>query len=224
MKYSGQKQTKSMRIRLLSALAILLLFSCAPREQEPWRGILKQYAGHDEVRELVLVACKPGSSEAEVRYFIRKGRVWDRDMEGPAFIGKNGLGKTAEGDARTPEGDFGVLTAFGILPDPGTALPWLQVTESIFACDEEGPWYNRIIDTVATHHRCKGEDMFHTAPEYHYGLALDFNPDCRYPDGSAIFFHCQGAKTYTGGCIAVQENFLRHILTTAHPGLRVIIH
>ena len=144
--------------------------------------------------------------------------------KGEAFIGKNGLGKTREGDAMTPEGDFGVLTAFGILPDPGTALPWLPVTSSTYACAEEGPFYNRIIDTVATHHPCKGEDMFHTAPQYNYGMALDFNAACSYPDGSAIFFHCKGPKPYTGGCIAVDEPFLRQILTTAHPGLRVIIH
>ncbi len=123
----------------------------------------------------------------------------------------------------TPVGDFGVLTAFGILPDPGTALPWLSVTPSTYACDEEGPYYNQIIDTTVTHHACKGEDMFHTAPEYHYGLALDYNAACRYPDGSAIFFHCVGAKTYTGGCVAVDEGFMRQILTTAHPGLRVVI-
>ena len=254
-----------LRRILLPLSFISCLCACAPRESQPWRGILAQYASDESVRELLLVESL-GGSEATVRYYTRSGseagltgqaaarlpggddseaatrqevpgrtgkpvrhlircrRVWNLDTEGSAFIGKNGLGNTSEGDAKTPEGDFGVLTAFGILPDPGTALPWLPVGESTFACDEEGPWYNRIIDTVATHHPCKGEDMFHTAPEYNYGLALDFNPDCRYPDGSAIFFHCKGHKAYTGGCIAVDEAFMRHILTSAHPGLRVIIH
>ena len=95
---------------------------------------------------------------------------------------------------------------------------------AIFTSDMENKFYNRIIDTVAAHHSCKGEDMFHTAPQYNYGMALDFNAACSYPDGSAIFFHCKGPKPYTGGCIAVDEPFLRQILTTAHPGLRVIIH
>ena len=66
--------------------------------------------------------------------------------------------------------------------------------------------------------------MFHTAPEYDYGLALDYNAEGRYPDGSAIFFHCKGAKTWTGGCVAVDEAFMKRILTTCHPGLRIVIH
>lgn len=202
---------------------LLLLAACAsPVTKEPWRRVLKQYATDASVQELLLVHCDQGS-DATVYFCRKQGGRWKLLREGAAFVGKNGLGKTGEGDAKTPEGDFGILTAFGILPDPGTALPWLQVTESTYACDEEGPWYNRIIDTVATHHPCKGEDMFHTAPEYNYGLALDFNPDCRYPDGSAIFFHCKGHKTWTGGCIAVDEDFMREILTLARPGLRVVI-
>ena len=207
----------------LPILVLMTLSACRSGETEPWHGILRQYAPDTGVQELLLVR-STGGSDAVVRYYTRSGRGWRLDTEGPAYIGKNGLGKTREGDAMTPEGDFGVLTAFGIQPDPGTALPWLPVTESIFACDEEGPWYNRIIDTAAVHHSCKGEDMFHTAPEYNYGMALDYNAACNYPDGSAIFFHCKGAKAWTGGCIAVDESFMKHILATCHPGLRVIIH
>ena len=207
----------------LPLILLLSLIACTPGQTDSERKALRQYAPQAQVQELILVRSESGS-DALVRYYRKSGRRWKLDTEGPAYIGKNGLGKTREGDAKTPEGDFGVLTAFGILPDPGTALPWLPVTESTFACDEEGPWYNRIIDTVATHHPCKGEDMFHTAPEYNYGMALDYNAGCRYPDGSAIFFHCKGAKAWTGGCVAVDEDFLRRILTTCHPTLRVIIH
>ncbi len=216
-----------MKHRTLSPiiLAILLLLTaCCPREAEPWRSVLRQYAGEDDVRELLLVRYM-GGSDASVTYYAKTSACrWKRVFETGAIVGKNGLRKTREGDAKTPEGDFGVLTAFGILPDPGTALPWLPVTESTFACDEEGPWYNRIIDTAAVHHDCKGEDMFHTAPQYNYGLALDYNADCVWPEGSAIFFHCKGPKPYTGGCIAIDEAPLREILTTCHPGLRIIIH
>ena len=209
---------------ILPAAALLLLAACGPREAQPWRSILAQYAPDESVRELLLVQCK-GGSNATVKYYAKvSDGSWKLQLKTPAFIGKNGLGKTREGDAMTPEGDFGVLTAFGILPDPGTALPWLQVTESVFACDEEGPWYNRIVDTAAVHHPCQGEDMFHTAPQYHYGLALDYNVACVWPEGSAIFFHCKGPKPYTGGCVAVDELRMKQILTTAHPGLRVIIH
>lgn len=216
-----------MKHGLLSPIllaTLLLLAACGPRESASWRAVLDQYAGDEGVREMLLVQCKSGSN-ATVKYYAKvSDEGWKLLFKTPAFIGKNGLGKTREGDAMTPEGDFGVLTAFGIRPDPGTALPWLRVTESTFACDEEGPWYNQIVDTAAVHHDCKGEDMFHTAPEYNYGLALDYNADCIWPAGSAIFFHCKGAKAWTGGCVAVDENFMRLILTTCHPGIRVVIH
>lgn len=207
---------------MLLAATLLLLGSCGPRE--PWRSVLRQYAGDEGVRELLLVQSEGGSNARVCYYAKTSGTRWSLVFETPAFIGKNGLGKTREGDAMTPEGDFGVLTAFGIQPDPGTVLPWLPVTESIFACDEEGPWYNQIVDTAAVHHPCKGEDMFHTAPQYDYGMALDYNAACVWPEGSAIFFHCKGPKPYTGGCIAVDEERMKQILQTAHPGIRVIIH
>jgi L,D-peptidoglycan transpeptidase YkuD (ErfK/YbiS/YcfS/YnhG family) len=208
---------------LAGALSLLLAACSSPRCTEPWRSVLKQYAPDEAVQELLLVRYEQGS-DATVFFYQKQGGRWKKVRQGAAYVGKNGLGKSAEGDAKTPEGDFGVLTAFGVLPDPGTALPWIPVTASTFACDEEGPFYNRIIDTVATHHPCKGEDMLHTVPQYNYGMALDFNPDCRYPEGSAIFFHCKGPKPYTGGCIAVDEDFMVQILTLARPGLRVVIH
>ena len=147
---------KQLYLSLTLLASALILAACGPRESEPWSSVLKQYAGDDAVHELLLVQSAEGSN-ATVRSYAKAGvRKWKLVSETDAFIGKNGLGKTREGDAKTPEGDFGVQTAFGILPDPGTALPWLPITESIFACDEEGPWYNRIIDTAATHHPCRG--------------------------------------------------------------------
>ena len=92
-----------------------------------------------------------------------------------AYVGKNGLGKTREGDNKTPVGTFHVLKAFGVKPNPGTTIPYINVTPSVFACDENCKYYNKIIDTAVEHHKCKGEDMYHLVPQYNYGLATDFN-------------------------------------------------
>ena len=53
-----------------------------------------------------------------------------------------------------------MLYAFGILDNPGTALDYVDVVETTFACDEEGEYYNQIIDTAETGHDCTGEEMF----------------------------------------------------------------
>ena len=122
------------------------------------------------------------------------------------LIGKNGVGKTGEGDAKTPLGTLHPLSAFGIKPNPGTTMPYIDITPSHFACDEDCEYYNQIIDTAAVHHPCKGEDMYSYQPHYNYGIATDFNKECIYPNGSAIFVHVKGGKPYTGGCIAFDED------------------
>jgi L,D-peptidoglycan transpeptidase YkuD (ErfK/YbiS/YcfS/YnhG family) len=139
------------------------------------------------------------------------------------FIGKNGLGKTGEGDAKTPIGTLHPLTAFGVKPNPGTTMPYIDVTPSIYACDEDCEYYNQIIDTAVVHHQCKGEEMFSYQPQYNYGIATDFNKECIYPNGSAIFIHVKGSKPYTGGCISFDEDRMVEILKNCDMSLVIKI-
>ena len=53
------------------------------------------------------------------------------------YVGKNGLGKTGEGDGKTPVGILHPLSAFGIKPNPGTKMPYIDVKPTTFACDED---------------------------------------------------------------------------------------
>ncbi len=194
--------------------------------QAYWREVLQHYRKDDGVGQVMLVRCTQGS-HAVVQFYNKlteQKNAWSLVFETDAYIGKNGTGKTQEGDAKTPLGDFGVLYAFGILDDPGTALSYIDVTETTFACDEEGEYYNQIIDTVETGHECKGEEMFIYSPEYNYGIATDYNEQGEWPLGSEIFLHCKGAKVFTGGCIAIDEECMRTVLMYAQPGMRIIIH
>ena len=139
------------------------------------------------------------------------------------FIGKNGIGKTGEGDAKTPIGTLRVLSAFGVKPNPGTTMPYIYVTSSTYACDDSCEYYNQIIDTAAVHHQCGGEDMCHIVPQYNYGIATDFNKACVYPNGSNIFIHVKGTKPYTGGCIAFDEDRMKDILLNCDTSLVIIV-
>ena len=195
-----------------------------PTESPIWQDLKSSYETDASVTSLLLVKCT-GGSNAEVEYCVRAdGGGWTTVRSGDANIGKNGYGKTREGDAKTPVGDYSGVSAFGIKPDPGTSMPYIDVRETTFACDEDCEWYNRIIDTAATGHDCKGEDMSAIAPAYNYGFTLDHNPENLYPLGSAIFFHCKGLKPYTGGCIAVDEDFMEQILKTCGSSPKVCIH
>ena len=226
-------------------LACAMLWGCAPKNdtkdgtgpsedeyafnvenQAYWRERLQYYRKDDGVRQVMLVRCTEGSN-ATVQFYTKltnQNNAWTLLFETDAYIGKNGAGKTQEGDAKTPYGDFGVISAFGILYDPGTKLDYINVTETTYACDEECEYYNRIIDAGETGHNCSGEEMFIYTPEYNYGIALDYNPACEWPLGSSIFLHCKGAKVFTGGCVAIDEELMKLVLMNAEPGMRVIIH
>ena len=139
------------------------------------------------------------------------------------YVGKNGLGKTGEGDGKTPLGTLHPLSAFGIKPNPGTTMPYIDVKPTTYACDENCEYYNKIIDTAETHHECKGEEMYSYQPQYNYGIATDFNKACVYPKGSAIFIHVKGTKTYTGGCIAFDEDCMVEILKNCDMSLVITV-
>ena len=194
--------------------------------QAYWREMLQKYRKDDGVKQVMLVRCTEGSN-AIVQFYNKltdQNNAWTLVFETEAYIGKYGAGKTKEGDAKTPYGDYGVRCAFGILDDPGTALEYVNVTETTFACDEECEYYNQIIDTASTGHNCAGEEMFIYTPEYNYGIATDYNPGNEWPKGSSIFLHCKGAKVFTGGCVAIDEELMKLVLQYAEPGMRIIIH
>ena len=139
------------------------------------------------------------------------------------YVGKNGLGKEGEGDAKTPIGTLRPLNAFGIKPNPGTTMPYIDVTPTTYACDEDCEYYNKIIDTSVVQHECKGEEMYSYQPQYNYGIATDFNKECIYPNGSAIFIHVKGSKPYTGGCISFDEERMVEILKNCDMSLVIKI-
>ena len=64
------------------------------------------------------------------------------------------------GDGKTPIGTLRPLSAFGVKPNPGTTMPYIDVKPTTYACDEDCEYYNKIIDTAETQHDCKGEEMY----------------------------------------------------------------
>ncbi|MBP5387255.1 MAG: L,D-transpeptidase family protein [Prevotella sp.] len=200
-----------MRLRMLAAIltissAIMLTTSCFNGGNAAKKGqLLEVYDVH--------------GCEATARLTVNGKVLFTTSV----YIGKNGIGKEGEGDAKTPIGKMHVLKAFGVKPNPGTSIPYIDVTTSIYACDDQCEYYNQIIDTAMVHHKCGGEDMFHTVPEYYYGIATDFNKDCVWPKGSNIFIHCKGHKTWTGGCIALDEERMVELLKNSDQSLVITV-
>lgn len=197
-----------------------------PDNAQYWRETLQKYRKDDEVGQIMLVRYTGGCS-AKVEFYVKnvkENNTWSLLFtEEDAYVGKYGIGKTKEGDAKTPTADLGVLNAFGIRKNPGTKLPYTDVVPTTFACDEDCEYYNTIVDSAKTGHQCTGEEMYLFTPEYNYGFATDYNEECDHQAGSAIFVHCKGAKPFTGGCVALEEEHMKTILQQADPGMRVVI-
>ena len=207
LKQWGQVTRISRGLALLAiCTASMLTSSCSKNENKiESQQLLEVYGVH--------------GSEATARLTVNGKVLFTTGV----YIGKNGLGKEGEGDAKTPTGTLRVQSAFGVKPNPGTKIPYINVTSSIYACDDNCEYYNQIIDTAAVHHKCGGEDMFHTVPEYNHGIATDFNKECIWPKGSAIFIHCKGHKTWTGGCIALDEERMVELLKNCDKSLIITI-
>lgn len=156
-------------------------------------------------------------SQAKARLTIDGKEIFVTDV----FIGQNGIGKQREGDRKTPAGTLHVGQAFGISPNPGAKLNYIDVTPSTFACGDRD-YYNQIIDTAVVHHQCHGEDMHTYVPEYNYGMTTSYNSECVYKKGSAIFIHCKGDKPYTAGCIAFDQERMIQLLRLCDQSL--IVH
>ena len=222
-------------IALILLMGAVLLCGCSagkqPTEEHTpsihWsRDTTGKYLRDDAVKQLVTVQATEGTN-AVIKMFEKTAEngktVWTETLTCPGFIGLAGLGKTKEGDNKTPIGDFGVTTAFGIRENPGTVLPYIDVDENTYSCSDEN-FYNQMIDISEHPHDCPdGEHIIDYSPQYNYGIFIDYNKECTPGLGSGIFLHCTGANTYTGGCIAVSEKDMVTILKALDANARIII-
>ena len=188
--------------------------------------ILNKYKDDKKVKQLICVQYVSDSNAIFKMYVKDKKQKngWNLIVATDAFVGKNGIGKQKEGDLKTPFGVFNITKAFGIKKNPGTKLKYINVTDNIYACDEDCKYYNQIIDSKKTKHQCKGEHLIQYCPQYNYAMCIDFNSDNIYPNGSNIFIHVKGSKNYTAGCIALDEESMVTVLKNSTKKTKICIY
>jgi L,D-peptidoglycan transpeptidase YkuD (ErfK/YbiS/YcfS/YnhG family) len=149
----------------------------------------------------------------------------------PGYVGKNGLCLDAdhvEGCGQTPVGVYGFNKAFGIAPDPGCAMEYIQVDDDIYWSGDmrDGMRYNEMVN-INDYPDLDMENSEHIVDyeyQYQYCLNISFNDDGTAGRGSAIFLHCFGpVKPYTGGCVAVPEYIMVQIMQRVDPDCVVVI-
>ena len=141
--------------------------------------------------------------------------TWQLVLETEAIIGKNGLGKTKEGDGKTPVGVFRFTKAFGILENPGAKMEYTQVNKSHYWVDDsDSNYYNQFVSTEEVSlDWSSAEHILDYGKSYHYVLATSYNLERIPGKGSAVFLHCTSEKSeVTAGCVAVPEVYMREIM------------
>ena len=154
---------------------------------------------------------------------------WKMILSTPGYIGRNGLGKTHEGDGRTPVGTFVFNRAFGIAPDPGCAIPYVQAGEDTYWSGDmrEGMRYNELVsaEELPELNRAVSEHIVDCVYEYQYCLNISYNAEGKAGAGSAIFLHCLGSRRpFTGGCVAIPADQMLFVMQHVRPDCAVVIN
>ncbi len=141
------------------------------------------------------------------------------------LIGKGGLGKTKEGDNKTPVGTFHFNKAFGILDDPGCAISYHKVTEYDYWSEDSGHYYNQLVDirNVEGLDTANSDHIIDSPPFYDYCLNISYNEEGTPGKGSAIFLHCFGTLDYTHGCVAISRDQMKKLMQHVKPDCVVVI-
>ena len=75
-----------------------------------------------------------GDFHAELSIYQARDGRYEKIFTCPAVVGKNGPGKQSEGDVKTPLGTWMIGEAYGIAADPGSLLPYTQITDDMYWC------------------------------------------------------------------------------------------
>ena len=195
-----------------------------------WVANLDAAATADQM--LVVAAFSETATDAWVSLHEKQADgTWKMVMTTPGFIGKNGLGKTKEGDAKTPTGVFHFNRAFGIADDPGCAIPYVKVDQDTYWSGDprEGFHYNELVNIkdLPDLDLASGdsEHIIDYIYHYQYCLNISYNEAGTPGLGSAIFLHCFGpAKPFTGGCVAIPESHMKYVMQHVDDKTAVVIN
>ncbi len=186
--------------------------------------------GEEKEATQLLVVAATGQTTANVSMYEKEENGnWKEILVTSGYIGKKGLGKTIEGDEKTPQGTFHFNAAFGIAKDPGCAIPYHQVTNDDYWSGDprEGYAYNQLVsikDYPGLDVKNKNtEHVINAKTEYQYCLNISYNEECVPGVGGAIFLHCIGKKKYTGGCVAIPKDDMVKVMKNVKEDCVVVI-
>lgn len=166
-----------------------------------------------------MVIVQASGNEASVWAYGVEGEVWVPLFEEVGgHVGKNGVtSEKTEGDRCTPKGLFGLSMAFGVEEDPGSLLPYRQVTEeSYWVDDPDSRFYNQWVEGVGERDWSSAEHLADYPEQYAYAALINYNTGpIAAGAGSAIFLHC--GSSATAGCVSIPREKMVDLLQWLDP-------
>ncbi len=133
-----------------------------------------------------------------------------------AFFGSQGQGEPKDNVPRTPSGTFALDQAFGRKANPGTKMPYKQVTTSDWwDSDMKSSTYNTLVHSKNMP-SAEAENLYNSGPVYDYAVNIAHNAARTPGKASAIFLHVTN-NSPTEGCVAVPEATMVKILKWLDP-------
>jgi L,D-peptidoglycan transpeptidase YkuD (ErfK/YbiS/YcfS/YnhG family) len=203
-----------------------------------------------DARQVVVVTGRSAtSSYATLRtYQLGADGTWTARF--PAMAARTGwhgwavASKRVQGTGTSPQGTFRITTAFGLVKNPGTKLPYRHADgNDYWVGDQRDPKTYNLVQPWASAKRtwrisANAERLAVYPTQYAYAAVIDFNRPAsasvswssRYSEwvtskpvntrlGSAIFLHVNG-KGSTAGCVSVSRTALVKVLTWLDPAQR----
>lgn len=215
-----------MRTFLLTMMALIMFVCQSAYAATPSPQWVKNLPAAKTSTQMVIVAGVQGS-DAWISMHEKINGAWEQIMTTPGFIGKNGLGKTKEGDGKTPTGTFKFDFALGIAPDPGCAIPYVQVNQNHYWSVDRNFKYNQLVDVreaPANFNKAASEHLIDYNPQYIYALNISYNAECTPGKGSALYLRCfEPAKPYTGGSVMIPEDKMLFVMQHVKPDCACVI-
>lgn len=187
-------------------------------QAETETGLAKYIANSPTAKKSNQILGVVGSgSNAKVHLFEKSNGVWKVVLTANGRVGYNGVGNSYEGSGMTPKGSYQLSMTFGKGANPGTKLPYRQITDnSYWISNTSDPQYNTWQERSSSSE--KDEHLIDYA-QYKYGIVMEYNKGIG--GGSAFFVHLNG-RGATAGCVSVDEATLLTLMKRINSGAYIM--
>lgn len=185
-------------------------------QQERVEEVIAKSPSAQETDQIIAVVAS--GTRAMIYLLEKNDNDWKTTLSTEGFVGKAGVGQAYESSLRTPQGAYNMSLAFGIAENPGSLLPYRQITPtSYWVSNVNDPQYNTWQERESSDKA--DEHLITYTEQYQYAIALDY--DNGVGGGSAFFLHVTNGEP-THGCVAVSLEVMRQFITRVREGARII--